>query len=109
MYDLEGSNDVDPLETPYTGSTLDLIHGQVHPFHGIEQGSLLLEINLTSIYPTCAQGPRDPPVLVHCAHAHANPGGFHHKLHYKSPGNILPDWSRLRNDMSLRGKTFMTL
>jgi hypothetical protein len=31
-----GSNDVDPLETPYTGSTLDLIHGQVHPFHGIE-------------------------------------------------------------------------
>jgi hypothetical protein len=77
MYDLEGSNDVDPLETPYTGSTLDLIHGQVHPFHGIEQGSLLLEINLTSIYPTCAQGPRDPPVLVHCAHAHANPGGFH--------------------------------
>jgi hypothetical protein len=30
------SNDVDPLETPYTGSTLDLIHGQVHPFHGIE-------------------------------------------------------------------------
>ena len=36
MYDLEGSNDVDPLETPYTGSTLDLIHGQVHRFHGIE-------------------------------------------------------------------------
>jgi hypothetical protein len=36
MYDLEVSNDVDPLETPYTGSTLDLIHGQVHPFHGIE-------------------------------------------------------------------------
>ncbi len=30
------SNDVDPLETPYTGSTLDLIHCQVHPFHGIE-------------------------------------------------------------------------
>ena len=30
MYDLEVSNDVDPLETPYTGSTLDLIHGQVH-------------------------------------------------------------------------------
>jgi hypothetical protein len=30
------SNDVDPLETPYTGSTLDLIYGQVHPFHGIE-------------------------------------------------------------------------
>jgi len=30
------SNDVDPLETPYTGSTLDLIHGQVHQFHGIE-------------------------------------------------------------------------
>ncbi len=31
MYDLEGRNDVDPLETPYTGSRLDLI--QVHPFH----------------------------------------------------------------------------
>ena len=30
------SNDVDPLETPYTGSTLDLIHGQVHPFRRIE-------------------------------------------------------------------------
>jgi hypothetical protein len=30
------SNDVDPLETPYTGSTLDLIHGQVHPFHETE-------------------------------------------------------------------------
>jgi len=30
------SNDVDPLETPYMGSTLDLIHGQVHPFHRIE-------------------------------------------------------------------------
>ena len=36
MYDLEGRNDVDPLETPYMGSKLDLIHGQVHPFHGIE-------------------------------------------------------------------------
>jgi hypothetical protein len=33
MYDLEGRNDVDPLETPYAGSKLDLIHGQVHPFH----------------------------------------------------------------------------
>jgi hypothetical protein len=30
------SNDLDPLETPYTGSTLDLIHGQVHPFHRTE-------------------------------------------------------------------------
>jgi hypothetical protein len=30
------SNDVDPLETPYMGSTLDLIHGQLHPFHGTE-------------------------------------------------------------------------
>jgi hypothetical protein len=79
MYDLEGNNDVDPLETPYTGSTLDLIHCQVHPFHRIEQGSLLLEINLTSIDPPCALVPRDLPVLVHCAHTHANLGGFHHK------------------------------
>ena len=30
------SNDVDPLETPYTGLTLDIIHGQVHSFHGTE-------------------------------------------------------------------------
>ena len=35
-WDPSQSNDVDPLETPYTGSTLDLIHGQVHPFHRIE-------------------------------------------------------------------------
>jgi hypothetical protein len=34
MYDLEGTNDVDPLENPYTGSKLDFI--QVHLFHGIE-------------------------------------------------------------------------
>jgi hypothetical protein len=48
MYDLEGRNDVDPLETPYTGSKLDLI-----------------QILLQSI-PRCAR-PRDLPVLVHRA------------------------------------------
>jgi hypothetical protein len=62
---------------------------------------LLLEINRTPINPPCALVPRDLPVLVHCAHAHANLGGFH--LSWNEP--LLYRSARLRPQLNPRGPT----